>query len=72
MNIHIDLADPTKCDGCPLLDKPTLWQGKPTGDPKCAMGYGPRWEKVNTTEALISTQRYVVMRAQFCIEDNGE
>lgn len=39
MNIHIVLDDPKKCDGCPLLDTPPLWQGKPTALPECTMGY---------------------------------
>ncbi len=72
MNIHIKLDDPNKCDGCPLLDIPPLWQGKPTAPPECKMGYKPRWKKAAATEALIPTQGYVVMRAPGCIEVNGE
>ncbi len=69
MNIYIDLADTKNCDGCPLLDTPPLWQGKPTAPPECKMGYTPRWKKVAATEALIPTQGYVVVRAP---EVNGE
>ena len=73
MNIHIELDDPKKCDGCPLLDTPPLWQGKPTAPPECKMGYNkPLWKKVTATEAIIPTQGYVVVRPPGCIEVNGE
>lgn len=72
MNIHIELDDPKKCDGCPLLDTSPLWQGKLTAPPECKMGYEPRWKKATATEALIPTQAYVVIRAPGCIEVNGE
>ena len=72
MNIHIELNDPQKCEGCPLLDTPPLWQGRPTAPPECKLGYDPQWKKNVATEALVPTQGYAVIRAQGCIEVNGE
>ncbi len=73
MNIHIDLDNPQLCDGCPLLDTPPLWQGKPTAPPECKMGkIKARWKKAAATEALIPTHGYVVIRLDKCVSENGE
>ena len=72
MNIHIDLYASNLCDGCPLLDRPTLWQGRPTANPTCALGYRPSWKKLEAQKTVIPTQGYVVMRPEKCVSDNGK
>jgi len=64
MNIHIELDDPTNCDGCPLLDTPPLEQGKPTTPPACNM--------IQTTvEEGNSHRRNYTDSGLCCDEDTG-